>query len=144
MPLEDTVLDLEIGATRFSAALRRDLAPHSCERLMSLLPYHGTVIHARWSGEALWSPLGSAWAAGQYIPPENATCEPQAGQVLLYAGDLSEPELLIPYGTARFACKAGSLDGNPVLTIDEALSALAEIGRHVLWKGAVDFKIKKR
>lgn len=144
MSSETTTLDVEIGAARFSARLRRDLAPHSCERLMTMLPYHGTAIHARWSGEALWSPLGNAWAAGQHIPRENATCEPKAGEVLLYAGELSEPELLIPYGTARFASKAGSLDGNPVLTIDEPLSALAEIGRHVLWKGGVDFRIKRR
>ena len=144
MPLQEIMLDLEIRIARFSATLRRDLAPHSCERLMAMLPYHGTVIHARWSGEALWSPLGKAWADGQPIPRENATREPKAGEVLLYAGDLSEPELLIPYGTARFACKAGSLEGNPVLTIDESLPALAEMGRHVLWKGAVDFKIKKR
>jgi hypothetical protein len=144
MSFETTVLDLEIGSMRFSALLRDDLAPRSCERLMAMLPYHGSAIHARWSGEALWSPLGSAWADGRHVPRENATCEPKAGEVLLYAGDLSEPELLIPYGPARFACKAGPLAGNPVLTIDESLPALAEMGRHVLWKGAVDFKIKKR
>ena len=144
MPLETTVLDLEIGSTRFSAVLHRDLAPHSCARLMRMLPYRGAVIHARWSGEALWSPLGGAWAGSVDFPRENATSEPKAGQVLLYAGDLSEPELLIPYGTARFASKAGSLEGNPVLTIDDPLSALAEIGRQVLWEGRMNLTIEKK
>lgn len=144
MPLEASMLDVEVGTTRFTARLRRDLAPQSCERLMAMLPYRGMAIHARWSGEALWSPLGGAWATGGHVPRENATGEPKAGEVLLYAGDLSEPELLIPYGTARFACKAGPLDGNPVLTIDEPLSALAEVGRHVLWNGGADFKITRR
>lgn len=144
MPPETTVLDLEIGSTGFSATLRDDLAPQSCERLMSVLPYRATVIHARWSGEALWSPLGEAWPAGLRLPRENARCQPKPGEVLLYAGDLSEPELLIPYGTVRFACNAGALEGNPVLTIDASTSALAEIGRQVLWNGGMSLKVGKR
>ena len=144
MPPETTVLDLEIGSTGFSATLRDDLAPQSCERLMSVLPYRGRVIHARWSGEALWSPLGEAWPAGLRLPRENARCQPKPGEALLYAGDLSEPELLIPYGTVRFACNAGVLEGNPVLTIDASTSALAEIGRQVLWNGGMSLKLGKR
>lgn len=138
-----TVLELEIGPARFSATLRRDLAPHSCECLLSLLPYRGNVIHARWSGEALWSPLGEAWPAGRCLAPEGATCEPRAAEVLLYGGNSSEPELLIPYGTARFASKAGPLRGNPVLTIDDPLATLAELGRSVLWQGAATLQIRR-
>jgi len=144
MPLETTVLELEIGSTRFSATLRDDLAPQSCERLMTVLPYRAKIIHARWSGEALWSPLGETWPAGLRLPRENATCQPNPGEVLLYAGDLSEPELLIPYGAVRFACKGGTLEGNPVLTIDDPISALAEIGRQALWNGGMSFKVEKR
>ena len=141
--METTVLELEIGAARFSATLRRDLAPHSCDRLVSLLPYRGTVVHARWSGEALWSPLAEAWPAGHCLAPESATCEPRAAEVLLYAGGLSEPELLIPYGTARFASKAGPLRGNPVLTIDDPLATLTGLGRGVLWQGAAILQIRR-
>ncbi|HEX4268574.1 MAG TPA: DUF3830 family protein [Steroidobacteraceae bacterium] len=141
--VETSKLILEIGAVRLSAALRTDLAPHSCERLMDLLPYHGTVIHARWSGEALWSPLAAAWPAGQRLPREHATSEPKTGDILLYAGDLSEPELLIPYGTCRFASKAGLLEGNPVLTLDDSFSLLPELGRRALWNGAMQFRIEQ-
>lgn len=144
MLVETTELHLEIGAVRLSARLRRDLTPYSCERLINMLPYQGTVIHARWSGEALWSPLTAVWPAGQHLPRENATCEPKAGEILLYAGDLSEPELLIPYGTVRFSSKAGLLEGNPVLTIDDQLSDLAELGRGVLWRGGAQLRIEKR
>lgn len=70
--------------------------------------------------------------------------EPKAGNVLLYAGELSEPELLIPYGTTRFACKAGLLEGNPVLTIDDPLSVLPELGRRVLWNGEAKIRIEMR
>jgi len=142
-PMETMILELEIGGSRFCATLCRDLAPHSCESLVSLLPYRGTVLHARWSGEALWSPLAEAWPAAQRLAPESATCEPKAAEVLLYAGALSEPELLIPYGTTRFASKAGSLRGNPVLTIDDPLSTLAGLGRSVLWRGAAILQIRK-
>lgn len=138
------MLDLEIGIVRLSATLRRDLAPRSCECLMSMLPYHGTAIHARWSGEALWSPLAGVWPAGQHLAREHATSEPKVGDILLYAGDLSEPELLIPYGTTRFCSKAGLLEGNPVLTIEDPLSVLPELGRGVLWNGGTRFRIEKR
>jgi Protein of unknown function (DUF3830) len=144
MLMNATALDLELGTVRFVATLRCDLAPRSCAQLMKMLPYHGTVIHARWSGEALWSPLAAVWPAGLYLPQEHATGEPNAGTVLLYAGDLSEPELLIPYGTARFSSKAGLLEGNPVLTIDDPLRALAELGRGVLWTGAMPLRIESR
>ncbi len=144
MPVANTVLNLQMGALRVSAVLRADLAPRSCERLMSMLPNDGNAIHARWSGEALWSPLAAVWTAGLRLPREHATAEPKAGEVLLYAGGLSEPELLIPYGTVRFAAKAGPLEGNPVLTIDDPLPDLAELGRRVLWRGGVPFRIEKR
>lgn len=142
--METTVLDLHIGTVRLSATLRVDLAPQSCECLISMLPYSGTVIHARWSGEALWSPLAGSWPAGRHIPREHATAEPKVGDILLYAGDLSEPELLIPYGTTRFGSKAGLLEGNPVLTIGDSLSVLPELGRGVLWNGGMSFRIEHR
>ncbi len=141
--METIALILKIGTARLSAALRRDLAPHSCEGLMSLLPYEGIVTHARWSGEALWSPLRAVWPAGQRLPREHATFEPKAGDVLLYAGDLSEPEILIPYGTSRFASKAGLLEGNPVLTFDDSLSVLQELGRRALSSGTMPLRIEK-
>jgi hypothetical protein len=110
--------------------------------LLGLLPYRGTVLHARWSGEALWSPLGASWPAEALLPPERATGEPRPGQLLLYAGRHSEPEILIPYGETRFACKAGALLGNPVLSIVERLDELAAIGRSILESGAATLRIE--
>ncbi len=63
---------------------------------MALLPYSGEVIHARWSGEALWSPLAEVWTSGLAIPLESSGTLPRPGEALLYAGGRSEPELLIP------------------------------------------------
>ena len=108
-----------------------------------LLPYLRKVIHAR-SGEALWSPLGGAISSALSLPSESSTDEPRPGEILLYAGPISEPELLIVYGAARFACEAGRLEGNPVLAIEEGLDLLAKLGRDVLWRGAVELRISAR
>jgi hypothetical protein len=133
---------IAIGPERFRARFRGDLAPHACGLLQALLPYHGDVIHSRWSGEAIWSPLGAAWSAGSILPPENATAMPKPGDVLLYAGSRSEPELLFVYGLSRFACKAGPLEGNPVLVIEDDIARLVAIGREILWKGALPVRIE--
>ncbi|HEY3859252.1 MAG TPA: DUF3830 family protein [Gammaproteobacteria bacterium] len=135
-------LILSIGSERFTARLRRDLALHSCDYLLGLLPYKGHVIHARWSGEALWAPLADAIPAGRTLPGESATADPAPGLVLLYAGERSVPELYMPYGVNRFACKVGPLEGNHVLSIEDGLQRLAEIGSEVLWKGAKEIRIE--
>jgi hypothetical protein len=135
-------LTLSIGTERFTARLRRDLAPHSCDYLLGLLPYVGQMIHARWSGEALWVPLTATVPPDLVLPWESATADPVPGQVLLYAGERSVPELFIPYGDNRFACKHGLLEGNLVLTIEDGVQRLAEIGSEVLWKGARELRIE--
>lgn len=144
MSLDNHSLSVAIGTERFTARLRQDLAPRSCECLMALLPYSGKVIHARWSGEALWSPLGAAMPADVILPQEYPRNEAQLGEILLYAGELSEPELLIVYGISRFACRAGELQGNHVLTIEDRLDRLARLGPEVLWGGAMELRIEPR
>jgi len=135
-------LMVTIGSERFRARLRHDLAPRSCGCLLGLLPYARKIIHARWSGEALWSPLGETFPPGLHLPAENPRDQPAPGEILLYAGAQSEPELLVPYGVSRFACKAGTLQGNPILRIEERLERLAELGRQVLWSGAQELRIE--
>jgi hypothetical protein len=133
---------MRIGLESFQARLRQDLAPRSCDRLMDLLPYSGAVIHARWSGEALWSPLAAALPAHVLLAREGPGGALQPGEVLLYAGECSEPELLIVYGDSRFACKSGPLEGNRVLTIEDGLDRIAELGHEILWGGAATLSIE--
>jgi hypothetical protein len=135
---------ITIGGEIFDARLRYDLAPRSCDRLVSLLPYNGNIIHARWSGQSCWSPLGAVWPLGERLAPENAIAYPSRGELLLYAGELSEPELLIPYGPSRFASMAGPLAGNPVLLIEDRLTRLTELGNQILWRGALDLRIEQK
>jgi hypothetical protein len=55
---------------------------------------------------------------------------------------VSETEILLPYGPASFASKAGPLAGNHFLTIVEGLEALPGLGRLVLWQGAQDIRFE--
>jgi hypothetical protein len=135
-PLPD--LQVTIGSETFRARLRSDLAPETCGWFSAQLPLRRKLLHARWSGEACWAPLGGANLG---LPHEAATAHPVPGDALLYAGGLSEPEILIPYGPARFASKAGALAGNPLFSIVEGRDRLAAIGRAILWQGAMDLEV---
>lgn len=135
--MSDVVIHL--GARRFVARFEDAAAPLTCAAFRRLLPFVSQVIHVRWSGEAVWAPLGDLSIG---IPPENATTYPHPGEVLWYPGGVSETELLIAYGRTHFASKAGSLAGNHFLTIVEGVETLPDIGRHVLWHGALPLRLE--
>lgn len=127
--------DIQIQAATFTfrARLETALAPKTCARFMSMLPYRERIIHARWSGEACWIPLGDLDVGLGY---ENPTSYPAPGQILLHPGGVSETEILLPYGSCQFASKVGVLAGNHFLTIIDNLDALPALGKLVLWSGA--------
>lgn len=127
-----TTIAIFVGGQRFEALLQDDRAPAACAWFMAKLPWLVSIIHARWSGEACWVPLGSI----ENAPPlESATSYPRPGELLLYPGGISEAELLIAYGPACFSSRTGQLAGSPVLIVGDGLERLAEIGRDVLWSG---------
>jgi len=49
---------VEAGPYRFVGQLEEEKAPRTCQRFLELLPFKNKVIHSRWSGEAVWIPLG--------------------------------------------------------------------------------------
>lgn len=126
---------ITVGSHVLIGTLEDELAPATCDAFLALLPLRATIIHARWSGEATWVPLGNLNVG---VGPENPMHRPLPGQVLLYPGGMSETEILLPYGTAAFAAKCGPLAGNHFLTIDDADETLTEIGRRALYEGAQD------
>ena len=75
---------------------------------------------------------------------ENHTSRPLPGDILFYPGGISEPEILVPYGTASFASKVGPLAGNHFLSIVEGQEDLARFGHKVLWEGAQDILFELR
>lgn len=130
-----TSLYITVGAFQFTARMEEVAAPRTCSAFRALLPYRKQLIHARWSGEACWIPLGKLDLGVDY---ENHTSHPSRGDVLFYPGGISETEILLVYGSARFASKVGPLAGNHFLTIVEGGDHLHELGQLVLWQGAQD------
>ncbi len=128
------LLRITVGDTFvYTARLEQADAPQTCAAFERLLPYRQQIIHARWSGEACWIPLGEFQLGVGF---ENHTSHPSRGDILFYPGGYSETEILFPYGSACFASKMGQLAGNHFLTIVEGQAQLAAMGRKVLWEGA--------
>ena len=128
-------LIITAGAFTFKARLELENAPKTCARFLELLPFENKVIHSRWSGEAVWVPLGDFDIGLDF---ENHTMHPSRGDVLLYSGKFSETEILFAYGSSSFASKMGGLAGNHFLSVTEGKENLMAFGQHVLWQGAQD------
>ena len=137
-----TTLRIKAGPYAFEARMEQKLAPKTCARFKSLLPYRQKIIHVRWSGEGCWIPLGDLDLGLSY---ENHTSHPAPGDIILYPGGISETEILLAYGAVDFASKVGQLAGNHFLTITKGTEHLPALGKLTLWKGAQDilFELKK-
>jgi hypothetical protein len=135
-----TMLRITVGPLVFTAHMEEADAPQTCAEFRKLLPFRNKLIHARWSGEATWIPLGDFNLGVSY---ENHTSHPAPGELLLYPGGFSETEILFPYGGARFASKVGQLAGNHFLTVVDGREHLREMGRMVLWEGAQDIMFEQ-
>jgi Protein of unknown function (DUF3830) len=90
-------LTITVGAYTFVAQWETQLSPVTCAAFKRLLPFSQSI--ARWSGEACWIPLETL---DLKVPLENPTGRPAPGQVLFYPAGISETEILLPYGAARF------------------------------------------
>jgi hypothetical protein len=132
---------LDINNEQFSAKLHPERAPKTVEALLKLLPYRSKVIHARFSGEAIWVPLPADFPMD--VPLENQTSYPSKGELLYYPGFVSEKEVLIPYGATIFSSRVGQLPGNHFATVEGKLDKLAELGTRTLWEGAKEITIRK-
>jgi hypothetical protein len=125
---------LTAGPFTFDGRFCDDVAPQTCAAFRRHLPFVGQAVHVRWSGEAVWMPLGDLdFGVEGY---EDATSYPAPGQILLYPGGVSETEILLAYGGVQFASKAGVLAGNPLITLTSGLEHLRALGRLALWEGA--------
>jgi len=125
-------ININVGSFTFKAVWEKENAPATCQKFEELLPFNNKVIHSRWSGEAVWIPMGDF---DMGLGFENHTSYPSKGDILLYSGGYSETEILFVYGSSQFASKMGQLAGNHFLTIIEGQKKLAEMGKLVLWEG---------
>ena len=133
-------LKIIAGPFTFGARLETEAAPQTCAAFLKHMPFKSQVVHVRWSGEAVWIPLGERDFG---VPYENHTSYPAPGQIILYPGGVSETEILLAYGGVRFASKMGQLAGNHFITIMSGLENLAPLGKMALWKGAQDILFER-
>jgi hypothetical protein len=134
------VLEIAAGGFEFVARLEEEAAPKTVAAFRRLLPLESRIIHVRWSGEGGWIPFGDLDLG---LGPENATCYPNPGEIVLYPGGVSETEILLAYGYVSFASKAGPLAGNHFATIVEGGENLRELGRKFLWEGAQEISFRE-
>jgi hypothetical protein len=132
-------LTIRVGDLAF-AAQWQDAAPRTREALRAWLPIRSKLIHCKWSGESTWIPFGETRPAVGY---ENHTSHPAPGDLLIYVGDLSECEIVFPYGACSFSSRVGQLAGNHFATVTTGVEQLAEMGRRVLWDGAQEIEISE-
>ena len=135
------MLDIHAGGFDFVARLEEEDAPQTVAAFRGLLPLDSRIIHVRWSGEGGWIPWGDLDLG---LGPENATCYPNPGELVLYPGGVSETELLLAYGYVAFASKAGALAGNHFATILEGNENLRALGKKMLWEGAQEIRFSER
>lgn len=130
-------LRILVGGLHFSARWEAQ-APLTVDAVRRLLPIRASLIHCRWSGEGTWIPFGDLRLGVGY---EHHTSHPAPGELLIYPGELSECEILFPYGASKFSSKLGQLAGNHFATVVTGGEQLAELGRLVLWEGAQQIEI---
>lgn len=126
-------VEIRVGPYRLIGRLESQLAPVSCRFFRTMLPLHNSLIHCRWSGESTWVPFDTPLVP---LPFENHTRYPHPGQVLIYAHNFSEPEILLPYGACAFNSRVGPLAGNHFMTLEAGAEHLPALGREILWGGA--------
>lgn len=135
------MLEIKAGGFTFKARWEEENAPKTVAALREkLFPLESKIIHVRWSGQAGWIPFGELELG---VGPENGTCYPHPGEIVLYPGGVSETEILLAYGYVNFASKAGQLAGNHFATIYEGNENLAALGEKFLWEGAQDISFRE-
>lgn len=134
-------LRITVGGDLSFTASWEEAAPLTRDALRHWLPIRSQLIHCRWSGESTWIPFGDRRPEVGY---ENHTSHPAPGELLIYVGELSECEILFPYGACSFSSKVGQLAGNHFATLLPDAGwreRLREVGRRVLWQGAQEIFI---
>lgn len=131
-------LQIRVGDDLTFTARWEAAAPETREALRAWLPIRSKLIHCRWSGESTWVPFGENRPDVGF---ENHTSHPAPGEILIYVGEISECEILFPYGACSFSSKVGQLAGNHFATLLTGHEQLPEMGRRVLWEGAQPIEI---
>jgi len=98
-------IKITAGPFVFVARMEIEKASATCAKFAKLLPFRNKVIHSRWSGEAVWIPLGAMDTGLEF---ENHTSHGSRGDLLFYPGGFSETEILFVYGSRASPARWGN------------------------------------
>ena len=93
----------------------------------------GKLYHAKWSGFGIWMPLPNKLnypTIGDFAHH----CKP--GDILMYDGKESEPELFIAYNVAAFSSVCGPLSAFIIGNLHNHIAEINNIGKSILETGA--------
>ena len=70
---------IHAGDFTFQARFEEQLAPKTCAAFRKAMPFESQAIHVRWSGEAVWMPLG-ALDFGEHVQGDAVGRQARAGR----------------------------------------------------------------
>jgi len=140
------LLEFERGG-QVTATLLEDVAPKTCEAVLSALPFEGKVVHAMYAGEEI---VATFPLSGE-LEYENAIYEVKPGDLALVSTYVYNPSR--PKGQTNFCIFYGI--SRPRKTIDQTaevnvfarvddLEKIVEIGKRVRLNGREKIWIKAR
>ncbi len=128
-------VEIEVDGLRFVAGLLEDEAPLTCRDFLSVLPYEGTVVHLKWSGDGFQThgPSLERMVPQNGLGMENFTVYGSRGDILLWVRDRG---LFFCYGYMHSRGNTGEEPANLFAHVrPEHHPILYEVGRKVFNEG---------
>jgi hypothetical protein len=137
-------IEIELDGVVVTARLLDELSPKTCAAMWDALPYEDRVTHGKWSGAMFHTntPIDLGVWDGRYPHGIEGRCAFQAPGEVVYYGPAKE--FAVAYGEAQFSWQTGPLFVTPVAVIEDELTAFAQKGEELVWRGAKRFVIRRR
>jgi hypothetical protein len=135
-------IEINVDGLKVIAGLLEGEAPLRCRAFLDILPYEGTVVHLKWSGDGFQShgPSLEEMVPKHGLGMENFTVIASRGDILFWVRDRG---LFICYGYMYSRGNTGEEPSNLFAHVrPQDYSKLYEIGRKVFNEGRKKVSIK--
>ena len=135
-------IEITVDGLKVTAGLLEEEAPLTCAAFKSILPYEGTVVHLKWSGDGFQThaPSLENMVHEHGLGMENFTVFGSRGDILFWVRDRG---LFFCYGYMHSKGNTGEEPGNLFAYVKpEGHPVLHEMGRRVFNEGRKTLKIR--
>ena len=135
-------IEIEVDGLKVVAGLLEAEAPLTCGAFLDVLPYEGTVVHLKWSGDGFQShgPSLEEMVPRHSLGMENFTVIASRGDILFWVRDRG---LFICYGYMHSRGNTGEEPSNLFAHVrPQDYPTLYEIGRRVFNEGRKKISIR--